>query len=128
MEILKVIILSLSSLLLIFVGASRLLSPVKALLKNSGITLSEDVNLLNEIRGESAVMLCGGIIIGLGTIVNSLTMTSFIVGVLLFFGFALGRSVSRVMDGKPNKQIGQGLAFEIFFGLANVMGLIVFLS
>ena len=64
----------LSGLLLLFVGIMRLSNPQKTYLKNSGIKLEDDVNLLNEMRGVSAVMLFGGVIILLGTIVSALTM------------------------------------------------------
>ncbi|WP_430966713.1 DUF4345 family protein [Spongiimicrobium sp. 2-473A-2-J] len=124
MEIIKVVILSLSALLLLVVGATRLGNPVKAYLKNSGITLAKDVDLLNEMRGVSAVMLCGGIIIALGIIVPGLTFTSFVVASLLFLGFALGRVISMAADGKPNKQLIQGIWFEVILGAANVFGLV----
>ncbi|MEK6153903.1 DUF4345 family protein [Flavobacteriaceae bacterium 3-367] len=124
MEIIKIVILSLSALLLLVVGATRLGNPIKAYLKNSGITLAKDVDLLNEMRGVSAVMLCGGIIIALGIIVPSLTFTSFVVASLLFLGFALGRVISMAADGRPNKQLIQGLWFEVVLGAANVFGLV----
>ncbi len=124
MEIIKIVILSLSALLLLVVGATRLGNPIKAYLKNSGITLAKDVDLLNEMRGVSAVMLCGGIIIALGILVPSLTFTSFVVASLLFLGFALGRVISMAADGKPNKQLIQGLWFEVILGAANVFGLV----
>ena len=43
MEIINIIILSLSSLMLVFVGAMRLSHPVKTYLKNSGIKLENDI-------------------------------------------------------------------------------------
>lgn len=124
MEIIKIIILSLSSLLLLFVGSMRLSNPIKTYLKNSGIKLEKDTDLLNEVRGLSAVMLCGGVIILLGTIIPQLTQTSFVVASLIFIGFAIGRLISIGVDGKPNKQIIQGLGFELVLGAANVFGLI----
>jgi len=124
MEILKIVILSLSSLMLFFVGAMRLSNPTKTYLKNSGIKLENDVNLLNEMRGVSALMLCGGIIISLGIIIPSLTQTSFVVASLIFLGFAIGRLVSTVVDGKPNKQLTQGIFFELVLGAANIFGLV----
>lgn len=124
METFKIVILSLSSLLLIFVGAMRLLNPMKTYAKNSGITLANDVDLLNEIRGVSAVMLFGGIIIFLGVLIPTLTYTSFIVATLIFIGFAVGRIISHGLDGKPNKQLIQGLIFELVFGAANVFCLV----
>lgn len=124
MEILKIVILSLSSLMLIFVGAMRLSNPIKTYLKNSGIKLENDVNLLNEMRGVSAVMLCGGILVSLGIIIPGLTLTSFVVASLIFLGFAIGRLVSTVVDGKPNKQLIQGIFFELVLGAANIFGLV----
>ena len=128
MEIFKIVVLSLSALLLIFVGSMRLMNPIKTYLKNSGIQLSNDVNLLNEMRGVSAVMLCSGIIILLGTFIPKLTLSSFLVGSLIFIGFAIGRMLSISMDGKPNQQINQGLMFELVLGAANVFCLVNILS
>ena len=124
MEIFKIVTLSLSGLLLFSVGAMRLSNPIKAYLKNSGIKLDKDVDLLNEMRGLSSVMLFGGIIISLGTIIPDLTLTSHITAILLFLGFAVGRMLSLGIDGKPNKQIIQGLVFELVFGALNVFCLV----
>lgn len=124
METIKVIILSLSALMLVFVGSMRLANPIKTYLKNSGIKLEKDVDLLNEMRGVSAVMLFGGIIIALGILIPNLALTSFVVGSLIFLGFAIGRFISMAADGKPNKQITQGIVFEIILGAANLFGLV----
>ncbi|MDN5215151.1 DUF4345 domain-containing protein [Fulvivirgaceae bacterium BMA12] len=124
MEIIKIIILGLSGLLLLFAGLMRLTNPIKTYLKNSGITLENDINLMNEIRGVSSVMLCSGIIILLGTIVPVLTTFSFVVATLIFLGFAIGRLFSNVVDGKPNKQLITGLISELVLGTANVFYLV----
>ena len=124
MEIFKIVTLSLSGLLLVFVGISRLSNPINAYLKNSGIKLDKDTDLLNEMRGVSAVMLSGGIMILLGTILPQLTFVSFVIGTLIFIGFAIGRVLSMAMDGRPNKQIIQGLIFELVFGGLSVFWVI----
>ena len=124
MEIFKIVILSLSGLMLTFVGAMRLTNPIKTYSKNSGINLENDVNLLNEIRGVSSIMLCAGIIILLGIIIPGLTPTSFVVASLVFLGFVIGRIISTAVDGKPNKQITQGIMFELVLGAANIFGII----
>lgn len=126
MEIFKIVILSLSALLLVFVGSSRLRNPIQIYLKNSGIKLENDASLLNEIRGVSSVMLVAGIIIALGTFIGKLSLTSHIVAILIFFGFAMGRLISLTVDGKPSKQITQGIIFELVLGVANVFCLIIF--
>jgi hypothetical protein len=124
MEIISIVTLSISGVLLSSVGALRLSNPIKNYLKNSGITLSQDVNLLNEMRGVSAVMLIGGLIILLGTVIPKLIMTSFVIASLILLGFAVGRILSITMDGKPNKLIVQGLVSELVLGGANVFCLV----
>ena len=124
MEIFNIVVLSLSGLLLLAVSSMRLSNPIKAYAKNSGITLGADVNLLNEMRGVSALMLCGGIVIGLGAIIPQLTFTSFVVGILIFLGFGIGRMISMGVDGKPGKELVQGLMFELVFGCLNVFCLV----
>ena len=124
MEILKTVTLSISGLLLLTVGTLRLINPIKNYLKNSGIKLEKEVNLLNEIRGVSSLMLCGGIVILLGTIVPKITTASFVVAVLIFIGFAIGRIISIRLDGKPNKLIIQGLISELVLGAANIFCLV----
>jgi len=120
MEIFRIITLSLSGLLLLLVGIMRLSNPIKTYLKNSGIKLENDANLLNEMRGVSSVQLFGGIIILLGLFIPQLTFTSFVIAIILFLGFAIGRVISIGIEGKPNKQLIQGLIFEIVFGSANI--------
>jgi len=124
MEIIKIVTLSISGLLLLYGGTSRISNPIKNYLKNSGIKLENEVNVLSEARGVSSVMLFSGIIILLGTIVPELTITSFVVATLLLLGFAFGRSLSIALDGKPNKLLIQGLISEIVLGAANVFCLV----
>lgn len=121
MEIFKIITLSLSGLLLLFVGIMRLMNPIKTYLKNSGITIENEVNLLNEVKGTSSVQLFAGIIILLGIFIPKLTIISFAAASLIFLGFAFGRIMSIVIDGKPNKLIIQGLLFELVFGSASLI-------
>jgi len=124
MEIIKIITLSLSGLLLLIVGTLRLSNPIKNYSKNSGIKLENEVNLLNEVKGISSVMLFGGIIILLGIIIPKLTFTSLVVAILILLGFAIGRLLSISIDGKPNKLLIQGLIFELVLGSANIFCLI----
>ncbi len=125
MEIVQIVILGLTGLFLTLIGLMRLWNPKSSYGKNSGIQLSENVNLLNEIRGVSAVMLCSGMVIGLGAIVETLSMTSFVVGSIMFIGFAIGRLISIGVDGKPNSKLIQGIIFELVFGSAHLFGLFV---
>ncbi len=60
----------------------------------------------------------------LGTIVPELTITSFVVAILILLEFAIGRSLSVALDGKPNKLLIQGLISELVLGAANIFCLI----
>jgi len=124
MEIIKIVTLSISGLLLIYGGTSRVINPIKYYLKNTGIKLENEVNLLSEARGMSSVMMFGGIIIVSGIFIPELTITSFAVAILLFLGYGFGRSLSIFLDGKPNKLLIQGFISEIVLGSANIFCLI----
>lgn len=124
MEIIKIVVLSLSALLLILVGLSRLSNPIQTYLKNSGIKLENDASLLNEMRGVASVMFFAGIIISLGVFFETFAFNSHLIASLIFIGFAIGRMISIKADGKPSKQINQGILFEIVLGLANIFCLI----
>lgn len=128
MEFFNIITLALSSLLLVFVGTMRLSNPIKTYAKNSGIELNQDVDLLNEIRGLSAVMLTGGLLVLMGIFFPEFRTASFLIGALIFIGFLIGRIVSFGVDGKPNKLIIQGTLFEIMFGAMNLICLLLALS
>ena len=124
MEIFSINTLALSGLLLLFVGAMRLSNPIQTYAKNSGIHLDKDVDLLNEVRGVSALQLCAGLIAWTGIFFPPFRTTSFAVAALLFIGFLIGRLASIALDGKPNKQLMQGIIFELVLGAANIFGLI----
>ncbi len=120
MEIFNIVVLSISGLMLFtLAGLLRLFNPIKNYWKNSGIKIENEVNMLSEVRGMSAVMSLGGIIILLGIIIPELTLTSFVVAILLFGGYAIGRLLSFGIDGKPNKMIIIGLVSELVMGAAN---------
>jgi len=124
MEIVQIVVLALTGLFLTLMGILRISNPIANYAKNSGINLDNNVDLLNEMRGVSAVMLCAGIIIGMGALISGLMFTSFVVGALIYLGFAIGRFVGWATDGKPNKQISQGIVFELVFGGAHLFCLL----
>ena len=129
MEIFKTVVLSLSGIMLFFVGTIRLFKPIKSYcletyLKNSRIRLEDDADMLNEMRGVGTVTLFGGIVILLGIVMPQFRITSFVVAIVIFLGFAIGRSLSMGLDGKPNKQLVQGLIYELIFSAVNIIGLI----
>ncbi|MDW3191379.1 MAG: DUF4345 domain-containing protein [Cytophagales bacterium] len=125
MEIISTVTLSLSGLLLTMVGTLRLTNPIKNYAKNSGIQLAQDTDLLNEVRGVSAVMLFAGTILLSGAFVSAITTSALMIAALIFLGFAVGRILSISIDGKPNKQLITGLVTELILGTANVICLLL---
>ena len=129
MEIINIVVLSLSGLLLVYAGTMRLIKPLKSLclktyLDNSRIKLEGEVDVFNEMRGAGTSTALGGVIILLGIIVSQLMLASFVVAIVIFLGHALGRLVSLKLDGKPNQQIAQGLISELVLGAANTFCLV----
>ena len=129
MEIFSIVVLSISGLLIFtFAGILRLINPIKNYLKNTGIKLDNEVNLLSEARGMSSVMMFCGVIIVSGIFITRLTMTSHVVAILLFLGYAFGRSLSIGLDGKPNKLLINGLISEMVLGSLNIYCLVNILA
>ena len=128
MDIFNIALLSVSGLLLAFIGTLRLTNPIGTFAKASGITLNNDVDLLSEARGIGGTMMLCGVTMIAGAFIPALTPSAFTVATVIFFGFAVGRSIGFVMDGKPNKQLISGLASELILGSLNAFGLFTILS
>lgn len=128
MNIFNIALLSISGLLLTFIGALRLTNPIGTFAKASGITLNNDVDLLSEARGIGGTMMLCGVTMIAGGFIPVLTPSSFAVATVIFFGFALGRSLGYAQDGKPNKLLIQGLGTELILGSLHAFGLFSILS
>ncbi len=55
-------------------------------------------------------------------------LTSFVVGIVIFAGFAFGRVVSLAAEGKPNKDLVNGLMSEVLFDALHVVCLVGLLT
>ncbi len=133
MEIINIVILSLSGLLLTYAGAMRLIKPLKSFCLKSYLDdpnnkLEGESDIFNEMRGAGASIALGGIIILLGTALPKLMLASFVVAFVIFIGHAIGRLVSMSSDGKPNQQLVQGLISELVLGSANAFCLFTILT
>ena len=129
MEIINIVVLSLSGFLLVYAGTMRLIKPLKSLclksyLDDPRIELKSKEDIFNEMRGAGSSIAFGGIIILMGILITQLMLASFVVAIVIFFGHAFGRLVSLRIDGKPNQQIIQGLISELILGTANTFCLI----
>lgn len=129
MEIINIVVLSLSGLLLAYAGTMRLIKPLKSIclktyLDNPMIKLESEVDIFNEMRAAGTSIAFGGVIILLGIVITQLILASFVVAIVIFLGHASGRLVSLKLDGKPNQQIAQGLISEVVLGAANIYCLV----
>ncbi len=129
MGIFNLVVLVLSGSLLIFAGSVRLLRPLKSLclqtnLQRHGDDVATDADMLSEMRGAGTFTLFAGLTILAGAVMPGLRPTSFAVGIVIFLGYAVGRSVSMVVDGKPNKDTVTGLFSEALFGVLHIVCLV----
>jgi len=129
MEVFYLVVLGLSGLLLTFAGTVRLLRPIKSLClqafsEKHGNGLANDADMLSEMRGAGTFTLFAGLIILAGAVMPGVRLTSFVVGIVIFLGYAVGRSVSMVVDGKPNKDVVRGLFSEVLFGVLHIVCLV----
>ena len=113
-KILK-IILFVAGLNLIVLGLWRLLDPV-SFCAFSGILLSNDVTLLNEMRAGGGGIVGFGLLIFLGTFIEKLRYTSTIVAFTLFLSYGLARVLSLGLDGPPAMELYKGIIGEFVMG------------
>ncbi len=130
MEIINIVVLALSGLLLTYAGSMRLIKPLKSLclksyLDDPKLKLEGKVDVFNEMRAAGASMTFGGVVLFLGILMPPLRLASFVVAIVILLGNAIGRLASLSSDGKPNKQLAQGLITEIVLGAANTVCLII---
>ena len=109
-----------------------MVKPYKSLCLNAysedpSIKLESKVDIYNEMRAAGSSLALGGVVILLGIFFPQIRLASFLVSVVIFIGHALGRLVSSKLEGKPNKQLGQGLMSELILGCANLICLAVML-
>jgi len=121
-KVLKGILIPLGASLT-YCGLWRLFDPI-GFLAFSGILLTADPSLLNEVRGTGGLIVGLGLVIFLGAFKKSLAFTSTIIAILVFFGFGIGRALSVVVDGNPGDMLVQATYGEFFFGFLSLFALI----
>ncbi len=133
MEIFNIIVLLASGGLLTLAGSSRLFRPLTSLalktnLKRHGDDVLTDADMLSEMRGAGTFTLFSGLVILAGIAFPELRPTSSVVGIVMFLGYAIGRSVSMGIDGKPGKDTVTGLAMEAVFSVLHIVCLVMLMT
>ncbi|OUS21692.1 hypothetical protein A9R01_17565 ['Osedax' symbiont bacterium Rs2_46_30_T18] len=108
-------ILFLSGLIAAGIGASILLDPI-AFHGASGIKLTDNINLLNEMRAAGGALLAIGVLIISGCFIAKLTYTATLVASLMYLAYGFSRVLSFGFDGLPTAALIQVAALEIAIG------------
>ncbi len=82
----------------------------------SGISLSTDVNLVNELRASGANLVALGGIVFAGSIRPQMARLSAFLGATIFLAYASGRLVSFAFDGMPDGSLLAAAAIEVAVG------------
>ena len=111
------VILFIAGLVAAAVGGAILFVPAE-FHATTGITLGDNISLLNEIRASGGALLAGGILVLAGAFRERLAYTSAIVAAVFYFGYGLSRLFSMAIDGTPHTGLLQAAALEIIVGFA----------
>lgn len=105
------------------VGSAGLVAP-DAFHAASGVLVGDDVGLLSELRGGSAVILATGLVLLAAVARARLTETALVTGALLYLSYAAGRTVGLVADGRPGSGLLVAGAVELALGIACAVTLV----
>ena len=94
------------------IGAFILAAP-HAFYAGFGISLGDDVNLLNELRGPAAGLAGFGIVMLTGIWRSGMRQISIIVALTVFLAFPAGRFVCLLADGVPSGSVIGALVIEL---------------
>ncbi|MFD2568720.1 DUF4345 domain-containing protein [Pseudotenacibaculum haliotis] len=117
------IFLIVSGLLLTFIGGATLLMPVE-MKAGAGIDIAGNINVLNDTRASSTLLLAFALLIILGAFVKKLTYTSSLTSFLLFLSIGTGRAISILLDGTPVDGLVKATGLEFVLG---IIGIILFI-
>jgi len=129
MGIFSIVVLALSGLLLSYAGLMRVIKPksslcLKTYSQNPDLKLEGQTDIFNEMRSAGSQLFLSGIIILIGIFISQVRVWSFVVASVTFVGYAGGRLISLIKDGKANKELMGGLFSEIILGASSVVCLI----
>jgi len=101
---LTALFLSISSLLLLFIGSSVLLMP-HAFYASDGILLGNNPSLLSEIRASGGMLTTGALVIFVGVVRPTLRSLAMTLSILTYGSFGLSRLFSLTIDGMPSHNL-----------------------
>lgn len=111
--------LVLSGVIIIGIGGALLLVPA-AFQATAGITLGDDVNLLNETRAPGGLLFAAGILIVLGAFIKTMMQTALVLSILVYMSYGVSRVLSMIIDGVPHDSLVAATGAEIIIGLLSL--------
>jgi len=105
--------------LLILIGVQITLSPID-FYAGTGIELTQNVSLVNEIKASAGFLLAAGVIILAGIFVRQLTYTAILLAATLYLSYAGSRLASMLFDGIPVTGLIQATILEMVVGLISL--------
>ena len=115
-ELKRRLVLGVSGLTASIIGLAIALDP-QSFYASYGIILSPQPNLMSELRAPAVNLAVLGLIILCGAFYQKLTRASALLGVTVFSAFAVGRTISFVLDGRPSDSILAALAIEVLLAM-----------
>jgi len=108
--------LGMSGLTAFAIGLAITLDP-HSFYASYGIALSPQPNLMSELRAPAVNLAVLGLVILCGAFYQKFTRVSALLGVTVFSAFAIGRTISLVLDGWPSDSILAAFAIEVLLAL-----------
>lgn len=109
------LLLVLSGLLAIGIGATLLLAPVQFHASN-GIQIAADANLLSEMRAPGGGLFVLGSMMLIGVFVRAFTLASTATGAAVYLAYGGARLLSIALDGVPGPGLLAATAIELATG------------
>ncbi|NER15397.1 DUF4345 domain-containing protein [Leptobacterium flavescens] len=109
-----------SGLLLTFIGSATLFMPVE-MKGGSGIDITGNISVINDVRASSALFLAIAVLTILGAFLKKLTYTSSLVSSLLFLSLGVGRLISILVDGMPVDGLVKATGLEFILGITGAI-------
>lgn len=116
-RIIESVVLGLSALVLIVVGAGAAFAPA-AFYAGFGIQVDGVPALASELRSTGVALLLLGLAVAVGAVWRRWMFVSAVVAALVLLGYAIGRVISGIVDGAPDSTLLVAGIAEFVLGAA----------
>lgn len=121
--ILARVLLGLSGILLLLIGAAVLFQP-EGFASANGITLSDSPSMRSEYRAPGGLLLVSAVIVLLGSVRRNLMRISLALAALVYSSYGISRLIAMTTDGMPSAALTQATIIELLLGLTSLIVLL----